>query len=153
VVAQPQPSQQYNGTNRLAHARRYDEPGAVLVLDLDGFKAINDRDGHQAGDAVLVRAARALSARLRTSDFIARLGGDEFAVILPHADAEAAKIVAEDLLRAMGDLAWCDLGASCGGVLYDASTTSVESLLDEADRAMYKAKADGGNCVCILAED
>jgi diguanylate cyclase (GGDEF)-like protein/PAS domain S-box-containing protein len=134
---------------RLAHARRYDEPGAVLVLDLDGFKQVNDRDGHQAGDAVLVRTARALGERLRVTDFIARLGGDEFAVILPHVSAEAAKTVAEDLLRVICDLESSDLGASCGVVLYDGAGADVDAILADADRAMYKAKAQGGNCVWV----
>lgn len=137
-------------TRRLAHGRRYDEPGALLVLDLDGFKAINDRDGHQAGDAALVQVARSLRDRLRVTDFTARLGGDEFAVILPHADAGAAKTVAEDLLQAIRDSGASDLSASCGGVLYDAAST-VEAILADADRAMYRAKADGGNSFSIVA--
>jgi diguanylate cyclase (GGDEF)-like protein/PAS domain S-box-containing protein len=136
---------------RLAHARRYDEPGAVLVLDLDGFKQINDRAGHQAGDAVLVRTARALRDRLRVTDFIARLGGDEFAVILPHVQAETAKTVAKDLLRVIGELESADLGASCGIVLYDGATVDVDVILADADRAMYTAKSQGGNCVWVTA--
>jgi diguanylate cyclase (GGDEF)-like protein/PAS domain S-box-containing protein len=135
--------------DRLAHARRYEEPGAVLVLDLDGFKQINDRDGHQAGDTVLVRAARALRDRLRVTDFIARLGGDEFAVILPHVDADGAKTVAEDLLRAVRDLESSELCASCGVVLYDGESPSVEAILADADQAMYTAKGQGGNCLWV----
>jgi diguanylate cyclase (GGDEF)-like protein len=137
-------------TDRLAHARRYDEPGAVLVLDLDGFKQINDRDGHQAGDAVLVRTARALKDRLRVTDFIARLGGDEFAIILPHVRSDAASTVAKDLLETIRDLEFADLGASCGAVLYDGGSASVETILADADRAMYKAKAEGGNRVWVM---
>lgn len=136
-------------TARLAHARRYAEPGAVLVLDLDGFKQINDRDGHPAGDAVLQRIARALRDRLRVTDFIARLGGDEFAVILPHVAADTAQTVGEDLLRVICGLESGELGASCGAVLFDGTSASVEAVLAEADQAMYRAKAQGGNCVWV----
>ena len=134
---------------RTAHARRYDEPGALLVLDLDGFKAVNDRDGHPAGDRVLVQAAAALQTRLRTTDFVARMGGDEFAVILPHADAGSARAVAEDLLCAFRDLRPHPLSASCGISLYDNSVGDAASLLASADAAMYAAKAAGRDRVSI----
>jgi diguanylate cyclase (GGDEF)-like protein len=122
-----------------------------MPLDLDGFKEINDRHGHNGGDAVLVRTAHALKDRLRTSDFVARLGGDEFAVILPHADASAAEIVAEELLTTLGDLEGGSVGASCGIALYTPDTTDVDWILAEADRAMYRAKAEGRNRVCVSA--
>jgi diguanylate cyclase (GGDEF)-like protein/PAS domain S-box-containing protein len=136
-------------TGRLAHARRYDEPGAVILLDLDGFKAVNDRDGHQAGDLVLVQAAQALQGRLRVTDFLARLGGDEFAVILPHVGMGAATTVGEDLLCALRELDQGKLCASCGIVLYDSASGGVESILADADRAMYAAKGRGGNAISI----
>lgn len=140
-------------TNRLAYARRYDEPGAVLIIDLDGFKEINDRGGHQAGDAALAQAARVLAGRLRATDFIGRLGGDEFAVILPHADMDGARTVGEALLRAVRELQPYRLRASCGVSLYDAGSATVDRVLADADRAMYRAKALGGDCVSIAPAD
>jgi diguanylate cyclase (GGDEF)-like protein/PAS domain S-box-containing protein len=127
----------------LAFARRYQQSGAVLILDLDGFKEVNDRAGHQAGDALLVQTARALRTRLRITDFLARMGGDEFAVVLPHADSGAAHVVAQELLLALGDLAETELSFSCGIALYGPETPDVETVLARGDRAMYAAKARG----------
>ena len=81
----------------VAEARRYGTPGALLLIDVDGLKAINDRGGHRAGDTALVAVARVLRGRLRQSDVIARFGGDEFAVLLPHASAADAAKVGEAL--------------------------------------------------------
>lgn len=134
-------------TRRLDQARRYHESGALLLLDLDGFKAINDREGHSAGDALLVRTAHALQHRLRTSDFIARLGGDEFAVVLPYADAAAAETVASGLLHTLRALPGASVSASCGIALYAHDVLDIESLLADADRAMYRAKAAGRGCL------
>jgi diguanylate cyclase (GGDEF)-like protein len=120
----------------------------VLILDLDGFKDINDQHGHQAGDALLKTVAHALRERLRRSDFLARLGGDEFAVILPHADAGAAAAVAELLLAAVRQAGCAPLSASCGISLYDSRADNVDAVLDAADHAMYQAKASGRNQAC-----
>jgi diguanylate cyclase (GGDEF)-like protein/PAS domain S-box-containing protein len=135
-------------SDRLVRARRYAESGAVLILDLDGFKDINDQHGHQAGDALLKTVAHALRERLRRSDFLARLGGDEFAVILPHADAGAAAAVAELLLAAVRQAGCAPLSASCGISLYDSRADNVDAVLDAADHAMYQAKASGRNQAC-----
>jgi diguanylate cyclase (GGDEF)-like protein/PAS domain S-box-containing protein len=133
----------------LALARRYQQSGAVLILDLDGFKEVNDRAGHQAGDAVLVRAAGALRNRLRVTDFLARMGGDEFAAVLPHADAGAAQIVAQELLLALRDLDETELSCSCGIALYGPGTSDVDTVIGQADRAMYTAKARGRGHVLV----
>ncbi len=81
----------------IAVARRHDIPASVIFFDLDGFKAVNDRYGHAAGDAALVAVAERLQAEVRESDVVGRLGGDEFAVLLLHADREAATQKAEAL--------------------------------------------------------
>lgn len=137
----------------LALARRYLQSGAVLILDLDGFKEVNDRAGHQAGDALLVQTARALRNRLRVTDFLARMGGDEFAVVLPHADSEAAFVVAQQLLLAVGDLDETELSFSCGIALYSAETPGVETVIARADSAMYAAKARGRGQIVVDSAD
>ena len=86
---------------RLGEALRYEFSGALVMLDLDGFKAINDMHGHQAGDAVLKTVAEVLRSAMRTSDFVARIGGDEFALELPHIHMEDAILVASKLLEAV----------------------------------------------------
>ena len=137
----------------LASAERYRHRGAVLVLDLDGFKHVNDTLGHPVGDELIARLAGTLRDELRESDVIARLGGDEFGVILPEAsDAEAAA-VATKLLRAVerGGVVADSTGharvtASVGLASFDgADGLSAEELLVEADIAMYDAKEAGRN--------
>jgi diguanylate cyclase (GGDEF)-like protein len=77
-----------------ARVNRYGPEGALLMLDLDHFKYVNDTLGHQAGDEIIVRAAELLAGRLRESDVLARLGGDEFAILLPRGNAESARELA-----------------------------------------------------------
>jgi diguanylate cyclase (GGDEF)-like protein/PAS domain S-box-containing protein len=145
-----------------AHARyvrRYGTDGALLLLDLDHFKYINDTLGHHAGDQLIARVASVLSGRLRDTDTLARLGGDEFAVLLPRADATIAQAVAADLLAAlraeridiprMRDRA---ITASVGVAMFDAAEeTSGEQILVNADLAMYDAKEAGRNQVAFCA--
>lgn len=133
---------------RLAHAGRYGETGAVLVLDLDGFKEINDSFGHGAGDGILIDVALGLSWRLRGTDMLGRLGGDEFAVLLPHASACEAARVGKDLVRAVHEACRGAVTASCGIALYGPDRAgSPGQLLAEADQAMYRAKHAGRNRV------
>jgi diguanylate cyclase (GGDEF)-like protein len=130
---------------------RYGAAGALLVIDLDGLKAINDTDGHDAGDEALIAVAEVLRRRLRSTDAIARLGGDEFAILLPHTDGLGAPRVAASLvhlirgrgLRATG--ATKNLRASIGVVVFDDHSPSGQDLLIDADRAMYSAKNAGGD--------
>jgi diguanylate cyclase (GGDEF)-like protein/PAS domain S-box-containing protein len=134
------------------HAERYGADGALLMLDLDHFKEINDTLGHMAGDALIVEVAETLTARLRRSDIVARLGGDEFAILLPHGDRHAASSIADSLLsglreRATSDVASshrpnCRLTASMGIAMCEPGATS-DSLLIEADVALYDAKRRG----------
>jgi diguanylate cyclase (GGDEF)-like protein/PAS domain S-box-containing protein len=131
---------------QVGRCQRYGENAALLVIDLDGFKQVNDRHGHTVGDDALRALARTLTRRLRTTDLLARLGGDEFAVLLPHIDGAGAERVAADLTRV---IATCTVDAGdtvlhlCGSVgftLIDREARDDEQILAEADRAMYAAK-------------
>jgi diguanylate cyclase (GGDEF)-like protein len=141
---------QENEKHLLAIARRAKKQTAVLVVDLDDFKAVNDRQGHAAGDAVLVESARRMSALLRESDVVVRLGGDEFVIVLgevEHATAarEVGNRVVASLCRpvplADGDSA--RIGASVGFALGRDET--LEAMLKRADAALYEAKRAGKN--------
>ena len=131
---------------QVARSQRYGERAAVMVVDLNAFKQINDRYGHKVGDDALKAVATALTRRLRETDLVARMGGDEFAVLLPHADDEGTAIVADGLVRV---IAACSIDAgdtvvhpsgSVGMAMIDRWTISAERVLVAADRAMYAAK-------------
>jgi diguanylate cyclase (GGDEF)-like protein len=130
-------------------SRRYNHPLSLLYLDMDGFKAINDRFGHVFGDEVLVGASKAMQAVLRVTDLLVRLGGDEFAVVLPETNLEGGRDVAVKLREAMSAYAR-SLGPSvpelsfCAGVsqLLDEDT-SPEEIVARADMAQYLAKSAG----------
>ena len=139
-------------TRELASAERYESRVAVLALDLDDFKYINDSLGHSIGDELISRVGQAVRERLRRTDVLARLGGDEFAVIVPRVDADAALEVAESLLEAVGEVDLVGLGgrgggrvsASVGVAMFDAASgLTADELLVEADIAMYDAKEAG----------
>jgi diguanylate cyclase (GGDEF)-like protein/PAS domain S-box-containing protein len=134
----------------VARVRRYGAAGALLLLDLDGFKDVNDTLGHHAGDALLVRVAAALGERLRETDVLARLGGDEFAVLLPMESCDAATLVAGALVDVVRGL---DAGvtASVGvAVVADGEgAVTAEGLMIDADRAMYAAKGAGRDGVRV----
>ena len=136
----------------LAEARRYSRKVAVLFVDLDGFKDVNDRHGHEAGDRVLREVAQRLTGSVRESDVVARLGGDEFAIVLPVIRAEAeAEVVAAKLIRAidspidLGSGASASVSASVGISLFPEQAANAGELLHRADKAMYDAKRRGKN--------
>jgi diguanylate cyclase (GGDEF)-like protein len=132
---------------------------AVLFIDLDGFKDVNDGLGHARGDDVLIDAAKRLRQVLRPDDVIGRLGGDEFAVLVPHLGhlGEAAE-VANRLLQAMrhpftlSDQTF-HLSASIGIALYPQNGETAEALLHQSDAAVYVAKRDGGDCFRYYSPD
>jgi diguanylate cyclase (GGDEF)-like protein/PAS domain S-box-containing protein len=127
--------------------------GAVLLIDLDKFKEVNDTLGHAAGDAVIARVGAALKERLRTSDVCARLGGDEFGIILRRVTAAEADSVAADVLdHVEAALRATDEGAevslSIGVAPFESDDErGADALLHEADAAMYRAKSRGGSAV------
>jgi diguanylate cyclase (GGDEF)-like protein len=133
------------------------QPAALLMLDLDRFKPINDQHGHAAGDAALRAVAQAVAGCIRGCDLLARLGGDEFAVLLERCPVEVASRVAEDIRLAVADLRipWKDatlsLGVSIGVAGLDAGPDGafqdVAAWMAAADTACYEAKAHGRDAV------
>ena len=110
------------------------------MLDLDGFKKVNDSLGHAAGDELIVTCARALQNRLRETDILGRLGGDEFAVLLPAEGEAEAVIVAEAIVKVIRD----ETGVTASvGVTPFGDEPTTTSALDRADMAMYAAKQAG----------
>ena len=128
-----------------------DSPLALLVLDLDNFKGINDRHGHQVGDAVLCEAAKRAHAILRSSDTLARIGGDEFAVIAPGAHGEGAQRMAEAIRTAVGlhesDAPGPMPSASVGWAVFPDDGLDFEALLHAADERLLRLKADSKQLV------
>ena len=136
---------------QIVQARREEQVGALLYLDLDRFKEINDIHGHSVGDVVLTQAAERISGEIRESDTVARLGGDEFVVVMPHVQSERqVRLTASRLLERLNESfsVWDDdhfVSASIGIVMFPDDGDSVETLLKNADAAMYRAKDDGRN--------
>lgn len=132
------------------HARAVDGEHHLLMLDLDHFKAVNDRCGHQRGDQVLVEVARAMRARLRASDVLARIGGDEFALLLRNCPEQNARRIGEGLIQAVNHIEVMlggerlPLGLSVGMTSVDAGASGSE-LLHRADAACYRSKQTGRN--------
>lgn len=122
-------------------------PFGVLMLDIDHFKAINDADGHGAGDAVLVAVTRTCQARLRTSDIFCRWGGEEFLAVLPGCDLQGAVRVAENLRGAVAAMrvpeASRPVTVSIGIAVSGAESGTFAEVLNEADRQLYRAKKAG----------
>jgi diguanylate cyclase (GGDEF)-like protein len=140
-------------------ARATGKPLALLMIDIDHFKSINDSYGHPAGDEVLKVVASRCSAALREDDLIARLGGEEFVVLLPATDAGEATMIAERLRAAIANgaisagAAAIDVRASIGGSLLASSIDMLDMLLDRADAALYRAKREGRNRVMFESGD
>ncbi|MBS3805769.1 MAG: GGDEF domain-containing protein [Oleiphilaceae bacterium] len=137
----------------MSRANRKNSPVSVLLIDLDFFKAVNDRFGHEAGDAALVFVADILSRRIRSSDFASRLGGEEFGILLSDTTSQQAVTVAEDLRRALEEspFPWngktINLTMSIGVAEYGKDGDDLRSLLAAADNRLYEAKEEGRNQV------
>jgi diguanylate cyclase (GGDEF)-like protein len=137
------------------HARWGDSPApgtALLYVDLDGFKPINDALGHQAGDEVLVEVAGRMRAVVRPEDDVVRLGGDEFAVVCPGVGTDEARAIAERLVRVVSapvDLAGGPTVAVTASVGVTGTGTSLDDLVARADAALYEAKRTGGARVVV----
>jgi diguanylate cyclase (GGDEF)-like protein/PAS domain S-box-containing protein len=149
--------------DRLEHAltlsQREGQRLALLFLDLDGFKRVNDTSGHRAGDILLAEVARRLMTCTRESDTIARLGGDEFAIILERIGSPVdVVLVAEKVLKAVAAPVALEgrevfVGASIGISIYPENGESSETLLMHADTAMYQSKAAGKGCFIFYSKD
>jgi diguanylate cyclase len=130
-------------------ARHLDRPAAVMAIDLDRFKAVNDTAGHAAGDAVLCQVAAACRLTVRSSDIIARLGGDEFAIILDNCAEDRARHIGQQLLLALNplEIQWegsrYTIGASIGLAMNTMGMADEKSWLEAADKACYDAKRQG----------
>ena len=140
----------------LEFCRRYGARGALLLIDLDHFKEVNDTLGHSAGDELLVGLADVLRRSVRASDVVARLGGDEFAVLLLETDLAGTELVAENLVAAvrahdtgLGAAAEA-VTASVGAVVIEGESRSAEELLSSADALMYQAKNAGRDGWAVL---
>ena len=145
---------------QLAYDRRHGGTGAVLMLDLDNFKEINDQYGHAAGDAMLIAVAEALSGASRETDRVARMGGDEFAILLPQAGRGEAERHARKLLKAIGavevggGIQGIKVAASCGVADFSSGDNQcADDVLINADLALYQAKESGRGRVRVFHID
>jgi len=147
----------------LASNVRHKMYGALLLLDLDGFKPINDAHGHDGGDVVLMEIAKRIQSITRTEDVVGRLGGDEFVVLLNHLDGDArsARDKAAQIAKKMIELVnkpfdfngkHLHVGASMGVRLLGFEAVEMEKVISQADSAMYRAKQAGKGCAVFYGE-
>jgi diguanylate cyclase (GGDEF)-like protein len=140
---------------RVERAHHHHEPVSVVSLDLDHFKSINDRYGHETGDVVLQAVAAALTRTSRASDLVARMGGEEFLVLLPGTGQDGALVVADHLRQAVASLALPQLDhgitASLGTATLSGSDADTFDLLRRADEALYAAKEAGRDRTVVAA--
>jgi diguanylate cyclase (GGDEF)-like protein len=136
---------------RLREAQRYRKPLSLLLLDIDHFKKVNDTHGHPAGDAVLCGVAQVVKKQARETDFVARYGGEEIALVLPETDSTGARAIAERVRTAVAharhqtESGSLQVTLSIGVSTWPASEP--ETLLEDADKALYRAKQAGRNRV------
>lgn len=139
--------------------RRYGRPLSLLLLDIDHFKSINDRYGHDVGDQVIIAVARLCQTKTRDSDVAARIGGEEFGILLPEADLDEARIAAERLRVAIAEQPVdtssgpLTVTVSIGAAPAEASAAGVAELMKRADEALYAAKRGGRNRVAAMVDD
>jgi diguanylate cyclase (GGDEF)-like protein/PAS domain S-box-containing protein len=141
------------GAEEFKRARRNNQPLALLMLDVDQFKKVNDTHGHEAGDMALQQIAAVLKSTLRETDILGRMGGEEFAILLPNTQSKEAGLLAERILQAVGVLLFkipgklLTITVSIGVVVITDEMSGLDDLLRNADLAMYSAKRRGGNRV------
>jgi diguanylate cyclase (GGDEF)-like protein len=139
----------------MARARRSGAPYALLVMDIDYFKQVNDTFGHQAGDAVLKAITMAITGSLRQVDLFGRFGGEEFCILLPETREDAARVVAERICATIADLQVAHDGnvisttVSIGVAEGTTATKAFDSIVADADLALYRAKESGRNRVIV----
>lgn len=133
------------GVAEADRSKRYAHPMAVIFLDLDDFKRLNDVKGHAVGDAALKATAKALQNSLRSSDYVARLGGDEFAVLLPEAGYDEAVETGRKILASVNNalVNFPPVGASIGVAWFEVINRTFPEMLKSADDLMYEVKEDG----------
>lgn len=138
------------GPKYLSDAKRHKFPVALLVIDLDHFKNVNDTYGHAVGDIVLKKIGQVLKEHCRTENFVARFGGEEFVMLLSHCDIDAAAAKAEDLRKAVEAAKPSDLTITASiGVAQQSVDDDFAALFEKADKAVYEAKETGRNKVII----
>ena len=144
----------------LNHSRRYGSGFSILLLDLDYFKKVNDRYGHQTGDSVLKGLADTLEDNVRSADVTARYGGEEFVILLDQIELDEAVHTAEKIRRKVAGLSFLDdeekrisVTVSIGIAAFEEGTPSVQDIINRADEALYRSKADGRNCSSYMDRD
>ncbi|RMH15632.1 MAG: GGDEF domain-containing protein [Gammaproteobacteria bacterium] len=136
----------------LERALRYQRRIALLILDIDHFKQINDRHGHTVGDEVLRQLSATVQSMLRKTEYVARWGGEEFVMLIAESTQETAMVVAERLLKGVAstqvelDGHALNVTVSLGVTLQHPGETDVQAIIDRADKALYQAKESGRNC-------
>jgi len=142
---------------QISNARRKDKSLAVAMIDIDHFKQVNDRFGHEAGDGALMLVVKAMESVLRAPDFLGRLGGDEFLLIMPDTETRGGMRAGERLresvekaAEASGRDAWAEVRITIGIAELHENEDGVKSFLARADEALYAAKAAGRNTVASV---
>jgi diguanylate cyclase (GGDEF)-like protein len=141
----------------LARCQRYMRPMSLLMLDIDHFKSVNDRFGHEMGDWVLKTVGMVIESAKRDSDVVARIGGEEFAFLLPETTKEAARVFAERVCELVRACSPCvggenlNLTTSIGVADASVRTSGIETLFRNADQALYDAKRAGRNRVAVAS--
>ena len=135
-----------------SRASRSGRPFAIVIMDLDKFKNVNDSLGHLEGDLVLARVGRILEQRCRHSNVVARYGGDEFIVLMPETTIDNAQTLGERLRSALASdplLIERNVTGSVGVASFPQHGGTIEDIIRQADQAMYQSKSSGGNRVCV----
>lgn len=139
---------------QFTESKRYKDSFGIIMFDIDNFKMINDMYGHNVGDEVLIEITKIATASLRKTDHIARWGGEEFLIAIPKATLEETQILAEKIRKRIEEGQYPhDVAITCSfGVTMCDSNLDIYTLVDQADNALYHAKREGKNCVCVFYE-